>query len=94
MFDRGSAPQWPQAALPHLARLTTLGELTVLIAHELSQPLAAIAANGRASLQWLNGAHAWRGQGPDQRAGDGQQRPPRWANHPAIARAFPKSCNG
>jgi C4-dicarboxylate-specific signal transduction histidine kinase len=54
MLDRGSAPQWPQAALPHLARLTTLGELTVLIAHELSQPLAAIAANGRASLQWLN----------------------------------------
>jgi C4-dicarboxylate-specific signal transduction histidine kinase len=38
-----------------LARLTTLGELTVLIAHELSQPLAAIAANGRASLEWLNG---------------------------------------
>jgi C4-dicarboxylate-specific signal transduction histidine kinase len=55
MLDRGSTPQWPQAALSHLARLTTLGELTVLIAHELSQPLAAIAANGRASLQWLNG---------------------------------------
>jgi C4-dicarboxylate-specific signal transduction histidine kinase len=55
MLDRGSAPQWPQAALPHLARLTTLGELTALVAHELSQPLASIAANGRASLRWLNG---------------------------------------
>jgi signal transduction histidine kinase len=54
MVDRELIPQWPKASLPHLARLTTLGELTTLIAHELSQPLAFIAAHGRASLRWLD----------------------------------------
>jgi two-component system sensor kinase FixL len=34
--------------------LTTLGELTASIAHEVNQPLAAIVTNGDASLLWLN----------------------------------------
>jgi C4-dicarboxylate-specific signal transduction histidine kinase len=41
------------AELAHVTRLTTLGELTASIAHEISQPLAAIGANGAASLNWL-----------------------------------------
>jgi signal transduction histidine kinase len=33
--------------------VTTLGELTVSIAHEVNQPLAAVVANAEASLRWL-----------------------------------------
>jgi two-component system, LuxR family, sensor kinase FixL len=43
-----------QTALAHATRLTTLGELTASIAHEVNQPLAAIVTNGDASLLWLN----------------------------------------
>jgi two-component system, LuxR family, sensor kinase FixL len=43
-----------QTALAHVTRLTTLGELTASIAHEVNQPLAAIVTNGDASLLWLN----------------------------------------
>jgi PAS domain S-box-containing protein len=40
--------------LAHAARLTTMGELTASIAHEINQPLAGIASNGAAGLNWLN----------------------------------------
>jgi C4-dicarboxylate-specific signal transduction histidine kinase len=43
-----------QAELARVARLTTLGELVASIAHEINQPLAAIAANAEACLRWLN----------------------------------------
>jgi C4-dicarboxylate-specific signal transduction histidine kinase len=33
--------------------VTTLGELTAAIAHEINQPLAAVVTGGRASLRWL-----------------------------------------
>jgi PAS domain S-box-containing protein len=42
-----------QAELAHVTRLTTLGELTASIAHEVNQPLAAIVTNGEAGLRWL-----------------------------------------
>ncbi|KQP51593.1 MULTISPECIES: PAS domain-containing sensor histidine kinase [unclassified Methylobacterium] len=42
-----------QAELAHTARVTTLGELTASIAHEVNQPLAAIVTNGEAALRWL-----------------------------------------
>jgi PAS domain S-box-containing protein len=42
-----------QAELAHVTRVTTLGELTASIAHEVNQPLAAIVTNGAASLRWL-----------------------------------------
>jgi PAS domain S-box-containing protein len=42
-----------QADLARVARVTTLGELTATIAHEVNQPLAAIVTNGNASLRWL-----------------------------------------
>jgi PAS domain S-box-containing protein len=37
----------------HAARVSMLGELAASIAHEVNQPLAAIAAGGEASLRWL-----------------------------------------
>jgi C4-dicarboxylate-specific signal transduction histidine kinase len=45
--------QKTQAELAHVTRLTTLGELTASIAHEVNQPLAAIVTNSNASLRWL-----------------------------------------
>src|SRR5262245_54079491 len=43
-----------QAALAHITRMTTLGQMSASIAHEVNQPLAGIVANGEASLQWLS----------------------------------------
>jgi signal transduction histidine kinase len=42
-----------RAQLAHIARVTTLGELTASIAHEVNQPLAAVVTNGNAGLHWL-----------------------------------------
>jgi PAS domain S-box-containing protein len=42
-----------QAELAHVTRVTTLGQLTASIAHEVNQPLAAIVTNGEACLRWL-----------------------------------------
>jgi PAS domain S-box-containing protein len=47
------ALQQAQDQLAHVARVTTLGELTASIAHEVNQPLAAIVTNGQACLRWL-----------------------------------------
>jgi C4-dicarboxylate-specific signal transduction histidine kinase len=54
MIDAGFSLKSPDADLPHLARLTALGELIASLAHELNQPFAAIATNGEASLNWLD----------------------------------------
>lgn len=43
-----------QAELAHVTRVTTLGELTTSIAHEINQPLAAVIANAEACLSWLD----------------------------------------
>jgi PAS domain S-box-containing protein len=43
-----------QAELAHVMRVTTLGELTASIAHEVNQPLAAAVANAEACLRWLD----------------------------------------
>jgi PAS domain S-box-containing protein len=42
-----------QSDLARVSRLTTMGEMTASIAHEVNQPLAAIVANGNAGLRWL-----------------------------------------
>jgi C4-dicarboxylate-specific signal transduction histidine kinase len=47
------ALQQAQAELAHVTRITTLGELTASIAHEVNQPLAGIITNGEACLRWL-----------------------------------------
>jgi len=51
-----SALQETQKALAHVARLSTISELTASLAHEVNQPLAAIRANASASLYWLDHA--------------------------------------
>jgi PAS domain S-box-containing protein len=43
-----------QAELAHMTRVTTLGELTASIAHEVNQPLTAVVANAEACVRWLN----------------------------------------
>jgi PAS domain S-box-containing protein len=43
-----------RAELAHVTRLTTLGELTASIAHEVNQPLTGVIGNGAACLRWLS----------------------------------------
>jgi signal transduction histidine kinase len=50
---RNEALAKARSELAHVARVTSLGVLTASIAHEVNQPLAAIAANGESSLHWL-----------------------------------------
>ena len=47
------AVQKAQAELAHVSRLTTLGELTASISHEVNQPLAAVVTNGQICLRLL-----------------------------------------
>jgi PAS domain S-box-containing protein len=42
-----------QAELAHVTRVTTLGEMSASIAHEVNQPLAAIVNNAEATVRWL-----------------------------------------
>src|SRR5258706_4448182 len=45
-----------RAELLRVARVTTLGELTAAIAHEVNQPLTGLVSSGNACLRWLPGA--------------------------------------
>jgi PAS domain S-box-containing protein len=59
--DRKTAEQAlreAQAALTHVTRVTTLGEVTASIAHELNQPLGGIVNNANACLGLLPSGHA------------------------------------
>jgi C4-dicarboxylate-specific signal transduction histidine kinase len=49
MIERQNA----QAEMARIGRLTTMGELTASIAHEINQPLAAIRTNADVGLRWL-----------------------------------------
>jgi two-component system sensor kinase FixL len=42
-----------QVELAHVTRVSSLGELTASIAHEVNQPLAAVVTNGNACRRWL-----------------------------------------
>jgi PAS domain S-box-containing protein len=42
-----------QSELARVAQLTTIGQMTASIAHEIRQPLASIVASCNASLRWL-----------------------------------------
>ena len=48
------ALQTTRAELARAARITTIGELTASIAHEVNQPLAAVVANADACVAWLS----------------------------------------
>ena len=43
-----------QSDLAHVARMMTMGELAVSIAHEVNQPLMAIVTNAGTCLRWLD----------------------------------------
>src|ERR1700730_999830 len=55
--------QRAQAELAHVNRVTTMGQLTASIAHEVNQPIAAAVINAEAALNWL------RAQPPDLEGG-------------------------
>jgi len=40
--------------LAHVTRVTSLGELTASIAHEVNQPLGAVVVNAQACMSWLD----------------------------------------
>jgi C4-dicarboxylate-specific signal transduction histidine kinase len=42
-----------QMELAHANRVTTMGQLTASIAHEVNQPISAVVTNGYAALRWL-----------------------------------------
>jgi signal transduction histidine kinase len=44
-----------QAQLSRATRFATVAEMAASIAHEISQPLSAVVANGLACVQWLSG---------------------------------------
>jgi PAS domain S-box-containing protein len=44
-----------EADLAHINRVSTLGELTASIAHEVNQPLSGVVSNGGACVRWLDG---------------------------------------
>jgi PAS domain S-box-containing protein len=45
--------QQAREELARVARVTTLGELTAAIAHEVNQPLTGVVSSGNACLRWL-----------------------------------------
>lgn len=46
-----------QADLAHVNRVTTMGELTASVAHEVNQPIAAAVTNAKTCLRWLTRDH-------------------------------------
>jgi C4-dicarboxylate-specific signal transduction histidine kinase len=46
-----------QADLAHVSRVTTMGELTASLAHEVNQPIAAAVTNANTCLRWLMRDH-------------------------------------
>ena len=46
-----------QADLARIARVTTMGELTASLAHEIKQPIAAAVTDANTCLRWLSRVH-------------------------------------
>jgi PAS domain S-box-containing protein len=51
--DAQEALHAAQAELAHVNRVTTMGQLTASIAHEINQPITAAVTNANAGLLWL-----------------------------------------
>jgi PAS domain S-box-containing protein len=49
----GEALREAQADLAHVSRVTTMGELTASLAHEVNQPIAAAVTNANTCMRWL-----------------------------------------
>jgi len=52
-----------QADLAHVSRVTTMGELTASLAHEIRQPISAAVTNAKTCLRWLGRDEPRRGTG-------------------------------
>jgi len=46
-----------QADLAHINRVTTMGELTASLAHEVNQPIAAAVTDSKTCIRWLRRDH-------------------------------------
>ena len=67
-----------QADLAHINRVTTMGELTASLAHEVNQPIAAAVTNANTCVRWL------AGESPDiEEARDAAKRMVKDANRAA-----------
>ena len=54
-----------QTELARVNRVTTMGQLTASIAHEVNQPITAVVTNAEAALRWLCAQHRPNlGEGP------------------------------
>src|SRR5207249_6303018 len=62
-----------QADLAHVSRVTTMGELTASIAHEVNQPLTAVVNNANACLGLLGAAPKRPGEGGPEGLADFQE---------------------
>jgi PAS domain S-box-containing protein len=51
--EKDNALEMARTELARVSRLTTLGELTASIAHEVNQPIGAMVTNAAASSRWL-----------------------------------------
>lgn len=54
-----------QADLAHITRITTMGELTASLAHEIKQPMGAAVIDAKACQRWLDRADPEIGQACD-----------------------------
>ena len=81
--------------LAHVLRVTTLGELTTSLAHEISQPLTAILLNAQAARRFLESGRP--ADAKDVRRGadryHGECRP-RLSRHRTAARAVSQAARG
>ena len=55
--DEGERLRQAQADMAHINRVTTMGELTASLAHEIKQPIAAAVTDARTCLRWLGRDH-------------------------------------
>ncbi len=79
---RARAGKRDQFELARVSRLTTMGAMTASIAHEINQPLAAIAANANAGLRWLVAFEPRHRGGACGAQADQQRRASRRRDHP------------
>jgi C4-dicarboxylate-specific signal transduction histidine kinase len=70
------ALQITRTELARVIRITTIGELTASIAHEVNQPLAAVVANADACVAWLSrqDPHLMEARAAAERATQGATR--------------------
>jgi C4-dicarboxylate-specific signal transduction histidine kinase len=54
LMQASEALREAQTELAHVNRVTTMGELSASIAHEVMQPIAAAVTNAHAALNWLD----------------------------------------